>query len=304
MIFKTDKPIKNILWLLLAGAAIIIVVSVGLHLYKLKTRVPQRTDFNGRGGQYTRTAFDSGARGWVPFNVYLPPGWSSEDDVTYPLLIFIHGQHDDEIGFTYYLPADRLNEWINAEEIPPMVIVAPRGDDNRSEVQWYTWENESLLTNETGELRTFCREHFKAGMTPETVSLQGHSRGASGALHFAFHYPHRFASVMANAFVSDYVLKNRIAAATENRDKILKSGVFIRMVIGSEDEYGFQYNRQGTYLLHDHLESLGIPHEFEVLPQVAHSCRAIFFHRRADGMRNILYELKRHAEAWAKAMSN
>jgi enterochelin esterase-like enzyme len=260
------------------------------------------TDFSGRDGRYTRTVFRSDARGWAYFSVYLPPGWAPEGTETYPLIFFLHGQGGDERTFPLMIRAREMNEWIESGEVPPFVLIAPRGADVRRTVQWYHRANERMLTSEeAGELRAYAREMFRAGVEEGTVSLHGHSRGASGALFMAMNHPEEFASIVANAFVSDYVLSDRKRDASRNRDLVLESGVPIRMVIGTKDRYAVDMNRSASPEFHQHLQELGIPHEYEVFEGVSHGLRSIWNFRRPDGMKNGLYELQFHARAWERA---
>lgn len=257
------------------------------------------SDFSGRDGRFTRSAFQSEARGWVYFSVYLPPDWTPDDTETYPLIFFLHGQGGDEFAFPRSVQAREINQWIEQGELPPFVLIAPRGADVRNSVQWYHRPNEIMLTSEgAGELRAYAREHYRAGVDPETVSVHGHSRGATGALFMAMNHPDKFVSAVANAFVSDYALGDRQDDADENRDRVLESGIPIRMVIGTRDEYVLQQNRTATPEMHEHLLGLGISHEYEVLSGVSHALRSIWDHRRDDGRKNGLYELQFHARAW------
>jgi pimeloyl-ACP methyl ester carboxylesterase len=86
---------------------------------------------------------------------------------------------------------------------------------------WSSKRNEAFLTSdETGELRSYCQEHLKAGPGPDAISIQGFSFGARGVLHHALRFPDRFASAVSSAFVSDYALEEEQAIALENRDAI------------------------------------------------------------------------------------
>jgi S-formylglutathione hydrolase FrmB len=184
--------------------------------------------------------------------------------------------------------------------VPPFVLVAPRGSDVPRSVQWYYPENVTLLTSESSEeLRAYCWETFRAGGTPDMISVHGHSRGASGALYFALNHWDRFASAVANAFVSDYVLEERKADAVRNRDAIVQNGIPLRMTIGTEDSYVLDLGRVGSQELHIHLDTLGIPHEYEVLQGVTHGFTSLWYFDRHDGLQTGLYELQFHARAWA-----
>lgn len=260
-----------------------------------------RSEFSGRGGKYTVSHFQSGARHQVDFSVYLPPGWSPEGTETYPLIFFLHGQHGDHYSFTNSVPLADLNRWVSQGLVPPFVLVAPNGSDIPASVQWYYPNNVQLLTSEApNELRAFSFETFRAGGAPNRTSVHGHSRGASGALYFALNHWDSFASSVANAFVSDYVLDDLRDDATRNRDAIVASGISMRMVIGTDDSFSLDLGRVGSPVLHEHLDTLGIQHEYQVLPQVTHGLSDIWHFERSDDLMNGLHELQLHAAAWAQ----
>jgi enterochelin esterase-like enzyme len=217
------------------------------------------------------------------------------------LVIFLHGQSGNEHSFTSKIPSFELNQYVSQGSVPPFVLVAPRGSDVPNTVQWYYPENVTLLTSEAeNELRAFAWKTFRAGGTPERISVHGHSRGASGALYFALNHWDRFSSAVANAFVSDYVLDERREAASRNRDSVVESGILIRMSIGTEDSYVIDLHRIGSQALHQHMDTLGIPHEYELLPGVSHGLDPIWHFQRFDGVLNGLHELQLHARAWAQ----
>ena len=260
---------------------------------------PGTEDFEGRDGHYTVSSFQSAARGRVHFTVYLPPAWTPDGTEAYPLIIFLHGQTGDEFRFPDNVPVSDLNQWIGEGAVPPFVLIAPRGADEIGTVRWYHTPNVLLLTSDDpSELRAFCWRRFRAGGSSNSLSVHGHSRGASGALHFALNYPDKFASSVANAFVSDYVLEALKTSASENRERILTAGIRLRMIIGPEDSFVLNDGRIGSPAMHLHLDSLGIPHEYEVLPGVTHSFSSLWNYQRPDGLQSGLYELQFHARAW------
>jgi enterochelin esterase-like enzyme len=255
--------------------------------------------FEGRAGLYTVSSFESGARGRVYFTAYLPPDWSRDGTETYPLIFFLHGQTGDEHRFPDNVPVAELNQWIRDGEVPPFVLVAPRGSDVIGTVQWYHQENVTLLTSEAhDELRAFAWMTFRAGGSPERISVHGHSRGASGAIYFTLNHWNRFASAVANAYVSDYTLDDYRAAAVRNRDAVVQSGIKLRMTIGTEDRYVLEEGRIGSPAIHEHLDTLGIPHEYEVFPGVTHGFSSLWHYQLPGGLQAGLYELQFHARAW------
>ena len=255
-------------------------------------------------GSFSVDRFRSEGGRCVEYSVYLPPGWGSNDNQKYPLLVFLHGQGDTRDLFAESVPADHLNKWIESGEIPPLVIIAPQSrrvfaidSDFRDDEQWTAPASELLVAK---DLLQHSRRTYRAGVDPHQVSLQGFSRGSRAALHYAFLYPAVFASSVANGFVSDYALDMEKANASRGKKDILEYGVRIRIVIGSQDQWMVDQGRDAARAMHEHLAALGIPHEYEVLDGVTHSFGEISWYQTSSRVPNVLVEMKLHAQAWSK----
>jgi len=252
-------------------------------------------DITKAHGQFTFSSFESKLRAEVPYFVYMPPNWNPND--RYRLLLFLHGQGGDESTFQKYVKAEQLNEWILSGEINELVIAGIRGDDARDKIQWFTPENEALLVPElNGEFIEFCRAHFRAGEEKEGVSLEGHSRGGGGALHYLFKYPNSFKSVISMGYVSDYSLADNKEMANKNKATLIESGVQLYMEIGTEDRFVRNQNRKASFAMHEYLNEIELPHTFEYLYGVEHAFDSFWHHYSDDGMLNGLRHLKRHCE--------
>ena len=246
-------------------------------------------------GQFTLSSFESRVKSTVPYFVYLPPNWHPEGN--YSLLLFLHGQGGDEGTFQKYVDAEQLNEWIKDDEIPDLVIAGIRGDADKDKIQWFTEENEALLIPElNGEFIQFCRDNFKAGGVKEGVSLEGHSRGGGGALHYLFKYPESFRSVISLGYVSDYTLSENKEMVLKNKAALIKSGVQLYMEIGTEDRFVRDQNRKASFALHEYLDEIELPHSFEYLYGVEHGFDSFWHHYSDDDIQNGLRHLKRHCE--------
>lgn len=256
---------------------------------------------NEEGGRYFHGTFQSATKGEVPYNVYLPPPWKKDDTTTYPLLIYLYGQGGTEYIFPYHVEADLLNQWINNGDLPPMVVFCPNGSPDPEVVQWYTPENEAMLTKEKGEIRQFCREQFRAGMRSNLIGLEGQSRGAAGVLFYALKHPDKFSSFIANAYVSDYNLKTLKDLAKQNQTKIRNLDFHLKMEIGSEDYFMLEHNRKGSLILDQYLTDLKIPHTHEILEGRGHGYGQFWdYFRTKENMLNGLFHLKYHAKTWEK----
>ncbi|MGZ2371595.1 alpha/beta hydrolase [Ancylomarina sp. YFZ004] len=252
-------------------------------------------NYSNAPGQFTISSFESEMRSTVPYFVYLPPNWNPNGN--YSLLLFLHGQGGDETTFQKYVKADQLNEWILSGELNDIVIAGIRGDNDRDKIQWFTPENESLLIPElNGEFIQFCRDHFKAGGEKEGVSLEGHSRGGGGALHYLFKYPNSFKSVISMGYVSDYTLAENKELALKNKAALIESGVQLYMEIGTEDRFVRNQNRKASFAMHDYLDEIKLPHSFEYLHGVEHGFDSFWHHYSDEETQNGLRHLKRHCE--------
>ena len=254
-------------------------------------------------GGYTYSRFMSPSRGLVDYSVYLPLNWTRDSKKTYPVVYFLHGQTGWERSFPDSVPAKQLNQWMAKGFIPPMVIVSLRTGrlNGKDEEQWSSARNETLLTSESSnELRAFVREQFRAGMSAKTTAIHGHSRGSRGAIHYALKYPTRFSSAVANAFVSDYALKETMQIASANLAQIRSNGIPLRISIGDRDEFALNMGRRASPVIHRFLNNLQIPHDYEVFPGVDHGFVNIWNAQQKNGLPNGLAELQFHAGAWAK----
>ncbi len=265
---------------------------------------PQTKNFPGG---YVRVSFESNTKGHVDAVAYLPPGWvKSDTNTTYPLLIYLYGQGGTEFSFYRVAKADQLNRWINDSLIQPFVAICVRGDKidfgktwDKQKIQWYTKENEKLLTSEDeGELRHFCWHTLKAGGHPNRIALEGQSRGATGTLFYALKHSDKFSSFIANAYVSDYAIGTLKSNARRNQKKLQDADFNLRMEIGTKDWFVENYGRKGTYLMHDYLNTLSIPHEFDTLSGANHGFKYFWNQPRAGYENNGLFHLRFHDCIW------
>jgi predicted peptidase len=254
------------------------------------------SEFENKAGQISLSVFNSKSRSWVPYFVYLPPNWSKEKK--YPLVLFMHGQGGDETTFNKYVKADQINEWILDAKIEPVVIAGVRGDNNRNNVQWFTPENESLIAGDgLGEFVKYCQANFNAGNKKNSISIEGHSRGAAGAIHYYFKYSGLFASVVAMGYVSDYTLPANKQLVLDNLKLLKDQEIPLRLEIGTEDSFVLTKNRRCIYDLHDFLSDLELKHEFEILHGVEHRFDYFWQYYTEEGLQNGLRHLIFHENA-------
>lgn len=248
---------------------LLILLVISCDNFLIVEEVSHKNNIDSQEAAYTHGSFNSIQRGKVDFNVYLPPNWSP--DQTYPLVLLLHGQGEDEYTFLKGIPADSLNHWITEKALPPMVLVALRGGKNTNEMQWYTDANEAMITStELGELRHFCKMNFSTSMKSSQMAVIGHSRGATGALNFATYFPDKFAAVFSSAFVSDYAVERLQIGVNKNIDALKNNQPLIKLIIGTADQYVQNNQRKGTPTISAFFTEKGIKHEVEVVPNASH----------------------------------
>ena len=103
-------------------------------LERSQSRAPEINNYSTRKGTYTHSSFQSKSRGGVDFNVYLPPNWTVDNPVKYPLIILLHGQGESENSFPNAISADSLNFWINQNILPELILISLRGGEDTREI--------------------------------------------------------------------------------------------------------------------------------------------------------------------------
>ena len=290
------------IFIFLLKIGIIGLVYFGSKWYFSKNTIPHIEDFTEikiSKGQFFHSILNSPSFGEIPFCVYLPPNWKSNDTTTYPLLIYLYGQNGDEYAFSNNIPANQLNDWIYDKSIKPFVVLSYLGNPNPSEIQWFSNKNQTLLiSNSKGELRDFCRKTFRAGMNSNQISLEGQSRGASGVLFYAFNNTEHFSSFIANAYVSDFTLDGLKKSIIANKARLQKAGFNLRIEIGDKDSFAKEYKRRGSQLLHEYLKDQNIPHEYEIIKGGDHWYRDFWnYYREEEKELNGLFHLKYHQKS-------
>lgn len=241
---------------------------------------PDRTAPNGT--QYK--TFTSQVLGReVSYLLYLPPGYA-EGTRRYPVIYWLHGMGGNQrAGAMVLVP--RLDAAIRKGELPPAIVVLPNGmvrgfycDAENGNCPVESVIIKDLIPHIDKTCRTLARREGRV--------IQGFSMGGYGAGHLGFKYPELFGTVIIDAgalIAPDAVSptggpvqgvfgnnqERRLAEhpytlARKNADK-LRGQTQIRVGVGSLDSLAPR-NQQ----MHEILQQLGIDHQYEVAPGVAH----------------------------------
>ncbi len=202
----------------------------------------------------------------MPYFIYLPPGYGSEDR-RYPVLYMLHGNSGSYEEWPAYGFVNAADGLITAREILPLIIVFPQGD-------YSYYVNHADNGPRYGDyLAVDLVRHINATYRvlpgAEHRAVGGLSMGATGALINAFTHPRLFGVVGAHSpalpqegerdFLGtgrDYALRDPISLAL-SRPRLDRLTIWID--IGDQDGWLPRADE-----LHEALEEAGVPHEFHI----------------------------------------
>lgn len=230
-------------------------------------------DTHQQSSPFTNTelvSFYSPSRGQdINFVIFTPPGY--DDSVQrYPVLYFLHGRSGNHFLFwgaiSHSVPEAEgdagawITRLIQNGIIPPMIIVTPDDADG----MWGE-TNETMITRELVE---YVDSHWRTIPNRTGRAIEGFSMGGMGASRYAARHPDLYCSTIIMAAPG---VEPLIEDWEENREAIIESDLKVRLVVGSEDD-----QLEPMTGLHEDLNSLQIPHEFEVVPGVRHDLGMLY----------------------------
>lgn len=245
-----------------------------------------------------RTFASASARATVSYHVYVPEAYHADTTLRLPVLYWLHGTGGGLGG----IPT--LSAWFDgamrAGQLPPMLVVFPNG---MASSMWADSKDGSVPME-----RVVVRDlvpHVDATM--RTVSsragriLEGFSMGGHGAARIGLRHPELFGAVSllgAGPLDLDFT-GPRATANPAERAAILRDvygddlahyraqspitaaeafaarggprpSLRLRVVVGDRD-----FTQPANAAFHQRLTSLGVPHDFTVLPGVGHETMAV-----------------------------
>lgn len=242
------------------------------------------------GPNLARHTFDSPAAGEkVSYLLYLPPGYEKSPASRYPIVYWLHGLGGSQQGAPDF--CERLTQAINAGKTPPMIVVFVNGMIDSFYCDSAT-RRRPVETVIIKELIPHIDATYRTVTKREGRAIEGFSMGGFGAGHLGFKYPELFGAVsmIDAALVSLDTMQNRHAdifagvfdrkaadftaahpvTLAEKNASVLKAGTAIRQIAGPL--------RQPNEVLHEKLTGLGIPHDYQYIPNVPHSPKVIYEH--------------------------
>ena len=233
------------------------------------------------------------AKATVSYHLFAPPAYDLEPQRQFPVVYWLHGSRGGLPGVPQV--AARFNAAIEAGKVPPCLVVFVNGLAEGMYVDWKDGSApvETVIVN---DLVPHIDASYRTIATREGRLLDGYSMGGYGAARLGFKYPELFraVSIMGGGPLQENLLDAPRAgrrraeevlervyggdpeyfrivsprALAERHADAIRKGSLVRVVCGDRDET-FANNRD----FHEHLERLGIPHTWTVLPGVDHDPR-------------------------------
>src|SRR5262245_37262801 len=221
----------------------------------------------------------------VSFQVYTPPGYSTDTSRHYPVVISLHGIGGNSLQrANLYGPT--LDARISSAELLPMIWLFPDGQTNSFYGDAFDGHKQ-VYSHIIGEALPYVDANYRTIAGRDFHAMEGFSMGGFGASMLTAKHPELFSAVVeyggALATWQNLVQFNN-AVAVEMYDGVsanftpyslwdqtaanataLKNDVNYKMIVGDADS---QY--QSNIRFRDNLVTLGIDPQFQVLPGVEH----------------------------------
>ena len=231
------------------------------------------------------------AKSPISYHIYKPKGYDQETTRRFPVVYWLHGSGGGLQGIP------RVASWfdaaIEAGKTPPCLIVFVNG---LAEGMYVDWKDGSapIETMIIKELLPLIDSSFRTIPTRENRILDGYSMGGYGAARLGFKYPELFkgisimgggplqaeliqtpragrqraAEILQKVYGGDQEYFKSVSPRqlAEVNAKTLRTDSVIRQVCGDQDE-----TYSNNIAFHQHLEKLGIPHQWQILEGVDHN---------------------------------
>ncbi|HEY9657771.1 MAG TPA: alpha/beta hydrolase-fold protein, partial [Allocoleopsis sp.] len=142
--------------------------------------------------------FNSQSMGTRQYGVILPPGYADHPQQRYPVIILLHGGHDNvRAYFDKYGITDVLHRLYEQKKLPLSIVITPDGNDRRGssplfDPQYYDGENGKVDTLIGSELVQVVRSRYRTLNKPQFWAIGGISSGGWGALNIGLRHLNTF----------------------------------------------------------------------------------------------------------------
>jgi enterochelin esterase-like enzyme len=136
----------------------------------------------------------------LPYRVYLPPDYATNQGRRYPVLYMLHGAGGNYTEWSDSFLPERLDQMVRQGEVPPLILVMP-DDTGDGPTYWANWSNDGprwadyVIQDVVGAIDG----RYRTLPTAAGRAIGGLSMGGLGALHIAMRRPDVFGAVGAHS---------------------------------------------------------------------------------------------------------
>ena len=225
--------------------------------------------------------------------IYLPPDYEKNPMKRYPVLYWLHGGSGSQIEGVWVV--ERIDAEIRSGALPPFLIVLPQG---LPDVRYINSKDGTRPVEDVilKDLLPHIDATYRTIATRKGRAIEGMSMGGYGTLHLGLKHPELFGTVSALApsikpmseepqvvtepFGNDQAYWDQMdprTMAREHAGDLTKDQTRIRVFVGDQDPL-----LKPVTEFHELLKSLGIAHEFAVVPGAHHRYDEIISNQSGD----------------------
>jgi S-formylglutathione hydrolase FrmB len=136
--------------------------------------------------------------------IILPPGYSPDDNIYYPVIYFLHGILSNHLSYSQLVTV--LNNLYASSNFTKYIVVKPDASTGPYLGSFYT--NSELYGNFEdyiiNDVINFVEGTYKVKAGKENRFIAGHSMGGYGAMKMALKYPEKFSGVVSHSGPLDF----------------------------------------------------------------------------------------------------
>lgn len=204
----------------------------------------------------------------VGYSVFIPDTYSRETEKRYPVVYCLHGNGGNETEFCRIHDTGKINEWMNKEQLPAMILVFANGLHNTgfSDVPG----GPQIETAIVGELIPLIDREYRTITSRQGRALIGFSMGGAGALKYLFKHPDTFIAAWTMGAGSRFHYNYSEDQVIADNADTLKGKISIRLSAGTKGLL-FARNKGNA----EKYKELGLTCEFHPIPGAGHSASQI-----------------------------
>jgi len=188
---------------LISFVSVVVIITGAAYWYVFVLGAPQldppQEKAEDTGLKFQLETFNSQAMGTIRnYGVILPPNYNKKSHKRYPVILLLHGGHDDARAYVNkYAILDVLQKLYNSNKLPPSIVITPDGNDSRGssplyDPDYFDGPNGKIGTLIGSELVQVVKSRYRTLEKPQFWALGGLSSGGWGAFNIGLRYLNNF----------------------------------------------------------------------------------------------------------------